>query len=103
MVEPAGHAPSWCERIHRPDDPYEARYHEQILGDFPAVLGEQPDLRRPPVGVSADVIVRRIRFFDSPSTWVSIEREDCADPCVLMQRDAAIQLCHALSEVTRDE
>lgn len=103
MSEPSRHTPSWCEHSHLPDDHPEMRYHEQIIGDFAAVLGEQPDLSQPPIGTGVDVIVRRLRFFDSPSTWVSIEREDRGEPCILMQQDAAIQLHHALSAVTRDD
>ncbi len=99
---PSQHFPLWCEKEHSPNDPPESRYHEQILADFAAIIGSQRDLDQPPVADGDGLIVRRIRHFDSPSTWIAIERAETSTGGLLVNEDAALLLHEALSAVTRE-
>ncbi|OUZ08935.1 hypothetical protein BHE97_12475 [Aeromicrobium sp. PE09-221] len=101
-LPPSQHFPLWCEKAHAPDDPPEARYHEQILADFAAIVGTQDDMEHPPVPDADGLIVRRIRHFDSPSTWIAIEPAETGKNGLLVHEDAAILLHDALSAVTRE-
>ncbi|MFD1859788.1 hypothetical protein EHW97_01350 [Aeromicrobium camelliae] len=94
--------PRWCERDHATDDPPESRFHEQVLADFPAVVGHRPDLADPPVGLAEDVVVRRVRYFHAPQTWLVIEEAEDAARHLVLSLDAAAPLMSALQLVTRD-
>ncbi|WP_133434123.1 hypothetical protein [Aeromicrobium phragmitis] len=96
------HCPRWCERAHAPDDPPESRYHEQVLADFPAVVGHRRDLVEPPLGIAAELVVRRVRYFDAPQTWLVIEEAEDATRHLILSLDAATPLTAALGTVTRD-
>lgn len=94
--------PSWCERAHHPDDPPESRFHEQVLGDFAVVVGHRLDPIVPPVDFSEELIVRRVRYFDGPRTWLVMEEAENAARHLMLTVDAAAPLQAALATVTRD-
>lgn len=101
-LPPSQHFPLWCEKAHALDDPPEARYHEQIIADFPAIIATQPDMEQPLLPDADGIIVRRIRHFDSPSTWIAIEAAETGGRGLVIDEDAAILLHDALSAVTRE-
>lgn len=96
------HLPLWCESTHAPDAPVESRYHEQLLGEFVAVIGYQPDLENEPDGHVDELIVRRVRYFNSANHWIIIERAEHASTNLMLQEDAAIQLGEALMGLSRE-
>ncbi|WP_293783170.1 hypothetical protein [uncultured Aeromicrobium sp.] len=96
------HCPQWCERTHHPEDPPESRFHEQIIVDFPAVVGRRSERSEAPVGVAEELIVRRVRYFDTPQTWLIIEEAEDAARHLILSLDAAASLSAALETVTRD-
>ena len=93
------HTPAWCDVVHEPDAPIESRYHEQILGEFAAVFGYQPDIKAEPQGECDALIVRRVRYFDSLSDWIIIERAEQASTVLMLREDSARPLTQMLLDL----